>query len=785
MKELGIDPRDYTYHSSDEDSTTLQHKKGHQLKIAHNVLSKKNQSILKALANTPTQDDSSGKDIQPYGKVIQKADGGYVKEIHSDKSEPGYTKMAGGGNVNLPCLNPNCKSMGKPHPNCRCYGLAEGGKITSHCDSKTPHKRGCHLYMDGGAVSDQSDRYLVQDNEIATPNSYIPGVQVQDKTTPAQDAAREQARAEEDVEWRKQNETQETPEDNSGYTTYAKGGTVPSKSPSMMSCSKPFAEGGSADPEISMAEALKVVIPWIQEQMKSKDKDRKAYAAPEGPVSKDDPAPTLPAHTEIEDLPDEPESEGMSSGPATPPATSEDSGQAGGMSTGDATPPDTGISDQQGATSAGPATPPTAQPRPTPPVKKVPGQAVPQVSQNITPAQYKDSVQNNIMDEARAWSKDLDDGHIQPETYQSLFDKKDTLGKIGTLFGLMLSGAGSGLAHQPNMLMEMMNKQISNDLDAQKTTSANRQNYVRLAQQHELNKANILTQAAGRKLTAAETGQINQLVDLKSKMFAQRGAMAAQMAKVNAMPEGPDKQRAMNAAAMMYKTLDAENSDTASRFATAQALTHFGDAGSPQGNESAYQQNQNMLRRSGNTDWADQNDQRHIPGISGSASRPVPEDVRTRVVAMNTLDNQMNNLMNAVNQYKTFSLKGNLDPRITGPMAVKAHEAAALYNQTLDGLGMTQGRMDWLDKQIPSNPQKFMEKLQGSMQKLQEVSKNNKMRRDMILSGPGGLGYPKQNINTNLSGQDNQVQPQQSNVGGTSKSGRPIEYRNGKVFYVK
>jgi hypothetical protein len=783
MKEIGINPKDYTYHSSDDNSTTLQHKKGHQLKIAHNVLSKKNQEILKALANAPVQDNSTDKDIQPYGKVIQKASGGYVKEIHSDRTEPGYTsKMADGGGVYLPCLNPNCKSHGKPHPNCRCYGMAEGGKVSSYCSTKKPHKPDCMYYSGGSAPKqDKSYNYLIGPDEMANPNAPASSQDISDKTTPAQDEAREQARANENAVWRQQNVQPETQDDYSGYTDYAKGGPVPSKSPGSMSCSKPFAEGGETSPDgdISMAEALKVVIPWIKEQMKSKDNKRTAYV--DGGVASNDSESSMPAHTEVEDLPDQPESEGMSSGPATPPSSGEDTNAV--------IPPYMAAQDQPGVMSTGTATPPTYQPQPQsePPMKKTgASQTAPRMSQNVTPTQYKDSVQNDIMDEGRAWSKDLDDGYIKPQTYHDLFANKGTLGKIGTLFGLLVAGAGSGLTHQPNAVLEMMNKEISNDLDAQKASSSNRQNYIRMAQQHELNKANVLTQAAGRKLTAAETGQINQLVDLKSKMFAQRGAMANIMANVNKMPEGPDKQRAMNAAAMMYKGLDAENSDAASRFATAQALTHFGDAGSQQGNEAAYQQNQNMLRRSGNGDWADQNDQRHIPGIAGSASRPIPEDVRSRVVAMNTLDNQMNNLMNAVNNYKTFSLKGNLDPRITGPMAVKAHEAAALYNQTLDGLGMTEGRMDWLDKQIPSNPQKFMEKLQGSMQKLQEVGKNNRMRRDMILSGPGGLGYPKQNINTNLSGQDNQPQSQQAQPRtGVSKSGRPIEYRNGKGYYTK
>src|ERR1700728_611058 len=61
MKELGLDPRQYKYLKSDDKSTTLQHKKGHTVTIAHDVLSPKNKSILQALskvsqeAETPDQ----------------------------------------------------------------------------------------------------------------------------------------------------------------------------------------------------------------------------------------------------------------------------------------------------------------------------------------------------------------------------------------------------------------------------------------------------------------------------------------------------------------------------------------------------------------------------------------------------------------------------------------------------------------------------------------------------------------------------------------------------------
>eukprot|EP00697_Spironema_sp_BW2_P008889 gnl/Spiro4/2361_TR1138_c0_g1_i1.p1 gnl/Spiro4/2361_TR1138_c0_g1~~gnl/Spiro4/2361_TR1138_c0_g1_i1.p1 ORF type:complete len:422 (+),score=-43.11 gnl/Spiro4/2361_TR1138_c0_g1_i1:69-1334(+) len=57
----------------------------------------------------------------------------------------------------LPCRNPNCRSHGRPHPNCKCYSgggedqghLAHGGQV-HFCATGMPHKQGCIYYADGG-----------------------------------------------------------------------------------------------------------------------------------------------------------------------------------------------------------------------------------------------------------------------------------------------------------------------------------------------------------------------------------------------------------------------------------------------------------------------------------------------------------------------------------------------------------------------------------------------------------------------------------------------------------
>lgn len=54
-----------------------------------------------------------------------------------------------------PCLNPNCKSQGQPHPNCQCYaGMASGGMAGDFCDSNQSHMPECQYFAEGGMAFD-------------------------------------------------------------------------------------------------------------------------------------------------------------------------------------------------------------------------------------------------------------------------------------------------------------------------------------------------------------------------------------------------------------------------------------------------------------------------------------------------------------------------------------------------------------------------------------------------------------------------------------------------------
>lgn len=143
-----------------------------------------------------------------------------------------------------------------------------------------------------------------------------------------------------------------------------------------------------------------------------------------------------------------------------------------------------------------PSTPPQPAPKPDPDAKLNAIAPVAPVSQ--------------ILNDQIQFSQALENKEIKPETINSLYAKKDTPGRIGMLFGLLVGGLGAGLTKQPSTVMEMLKNEIANDLDAQKTMAANRITWSTLASQHvermaQANKSNAEAVLQLQKATT-ETG---------------------------------------------------------------------------------------------------------------------------------------------------------------------------------------------------------------------------------------------------------------------------------------
>ncbi len=78
-----------------------------------------------------------------------------------------------------PCQNPSCKSYGRPHPNCRCHGMAEGGEVRRFCETTNQHKSDCQYFAEGGDVQKIDDiegflgSDLADDNHEENASAYM------------------------------------------------------------------------------------------------------------------------------------------------------------------------------------------------------------------------------------------------------------------------------------------------------------------------------------------------------------------------------------------------------------------------------------------------------------------------------------------------------------------------------------------------------------------------------------------------------------------------------------
>lgn len=385
-------------------------------------------------------------------------------------------------------------------------------------------------------------------------------------------------------------------------------------------------------------------------------------------------------------------------------------------------------------------------------------------------ANARGAVHNDIMKEGSEWQQDLTNGHITPLTYQQLWSKnpdgseKGSLGKISSLFGLLLSGAGSGLAHQPNAVLAMMDKTISNDLDAQKQSKSNAINHYRLAQQHEMNKANI--------------GQINAETDAKAlanaKIRMNYEALDKLVQDTNKITDPVAKQKAMNVLAMLNQAVQNDNYSIASRAATASAYYQMlgldsGQGAAPgaeAGDEASFQKQQfgrSLLGQQGQQ-VSQYIGGRHLPGIAGQATNPLSDSDVKKVQNHVLLDNKVKDVIDFAKAHV-----GTLNPQTIAKAKQKAEELTAFYNGAVDGLGMTQGRLGWLEEQIKKNPTSIIQQILGNNARLKEIQDSNNTRKDLFLSGPGGLGFPKQATKSQFKEGDT----------GTH-NGKPVVFKNGK-----
>lgn len=398
------------------------------------------------------------------------------------------------------------------------------------------------------------------------------------------------------------------------------------------------------------------------------------------------------------------------------------------------------------------------------------------------------------------FGRDLAAGHIKPKTYADLFAKnsdgsdRGTLSKIGTLFGLMIGGAGAGMSHQPNALLGMMDKEISNDLEAQKAEAGNKQNWAKLNLEHQMNIAQIGKMQKEGNLSDAQTAAYT--ADAKTKSFAlskmqmNQAALHKLILTVNKLPVGsPQRLEAEKQLALLSQGVQNENYNIADRAAAASALAHVAfnpgnnDSASPasgsapanggitnastnQNPEQGFQDRQGMLRLAGYTPIAEANEQKHMPGLKGQASVPLTSQDREEVLAGMQFQNQIKRFIDW-----TKSHSGDFNPKERKEGEALAAQLQGAYRLVTKGGVYKEGEQGFISNIIASTPTKFFNQIRV-VPSLEAVQRESAKQLDERVKSKGFQGYepPKSE------GASSDIK---EGTTGTYK-GNPVVFKNGK-----
>lgn len=790
MSKIALNLNDFKHLKSSKDSTTLQHKHGHVLNIAHRHLSKEAQEQLHALAQGGKVESNdhlaSGdkKGISTQGEVVRSGDHKHAKveasgrrdmekhikpklaeggdvtesEDQSKKSAPKVvqaqsgtgdgmsppTPMAEGGPVQGPCKNPSCKSHGQAHPNCRCYGgMAKGGKVEHFCSKDNKHHESCKYYADGGDVP------MGDDNSPAgMPDKIddIASMKQAAKITP---------------------EEMETAQDMAagtmgGVSDVAQGvekgaATSLSKLPDLIEQQRAHINYltdrmglDSSHPLVKGANTMMNYLRDTGNKYKSSQKFADGgHVEPDDSSSDDQQDPAV--NVNIQEPQQQSPGVNALGGQDMAKALGEGLAQGSQMPAQAAAPVEKmPVMQQQ---------PPANAPIQQPPVQP---ETIAQAQESDDPmerfAASKLQAQDDLLKENQAFQQDLANGHIQPKTYADLFHDRSLLGKVGMIFGVMISGANAGLNGGPNAALENMNNSIKRDLEAQEQSKANAQNYLRLSQAHVMN--------------SAQAGNLNVDTALKAKtlanMYMNQSVLHELQQQVGKLPPGsPQRAQAEQVLASVSQGVQNENYNLADRAAANQAYYKMmgfgggsGGSGGGEGNFNAKQKAKIMVGGAQGKEMADFDIDRHIPGVAGQAERPIPEDIRNRVQAMSVLDNKGKDVLDFVQKHR-----GTWNPQTRAQATQKIEEMKNFYNDSIKGGALTSGRLGWYDEQFAKSPTDILSQMLGSTAKLKEMVNSNQNRRDLELKG---LGFP--------------VKSQKQSADSSSSQNQPVKGADGRMY---
>lgn len=482
------------------------------------------------------------------------------------------------------------------------------------------------------------------------------------------------------------------------------------------------------------------------------------------------------------------------------------------------------IAPQEVASEPAAIEPQAAQPVQPPQPQTEAANAAPAQTAQPAPAQQEvlpqKSIGQELRDEDAAFNMDLQSGAIKPETYSSLFAKQDTLGKIGTLFGLLVGGAGSGLTHRPNVILQMMNKEIEADLEAQKANQSNKQTWYQMnlqrlnqktAQQRldydmtmgderlKLDKAKAEregkesdAQIANIKSQTRKNDLANQaLAAAQTKMQMNSATLHKLISEKNKLPlDSPRRAELEREIAVFAPLVQNENYAISDQAEVLQAASNVMNAGHQVGGADdgvkAFKDRQAWLLANNKKDQAEYEEKRFVPGVSGFAAVALEPKDREKIQSDAAFRSKLDGMIAWI---KANAPNGSIDPKLVAQGAARAADLQSAYRQRANFGSFNVGEKGFINDIIDSDPTRFLNQL-IVLPKLSEMQKVAKEGNEELLRFYGFPQQPQKTPPPGSGGGSDEPKladdsAKDKKQAGVSKSGQPTVMINGKLYYQK
>ncbi len=400
----------------------------------------------------------------------------------------------------------------------------------------------------------------------------------------------------------------------------------------------------------------------------------------------------------------------------------------------------------------------------------------PQAQPPPTPQDYS----NELQQENQMYQQDLARGQIPKETYQSLFDSKSTIGKIGTLFGLLVGGAGAGLTHTANPVLSMMQQEIQNDLERQSKANINTQNFYHLSLANQMQQAQTKFMGTQGQLNQAQAQNATVEAHTKAFTLAHMYANSSMLHSMNEQvqkfaPGTPQRAQAEAALAQVSQFFNATDANLSDLAGASLYKMHFlggyqipgqgqnssqpnvpvqkengaqsGGSSQPPETESQFKNRMTGLQFMGpqGQQLANFQTERHLSGVpevyGQQADRPIAPQDRTQFAAIQNLQTQGNNLLSYINK-NTKVIQD--DPAVRKTVLVKIGELEKYYDMANGGTGVPTGPAQAYANQLfgprgklGTAPTDFLYKVMGNPARFQEIIKGAERQKTQMLKSYG------------------------------------------------